>query len=85
MPETTCPICGGCFGSRYGVQGAPEDGQRESYCSEECRDRGERVRSRWHRETPTRGSDRVNWGGKAIPAADAWDFLDGLSDPFAEL
>ena len=83
MPEATCPTCGGGFGSRFGVQGAPEDGQRELFCSEECRDRGEEVRSRW-RETPTRGTDRVNWGGKTISAALAWDILDGLDDPFAE-
>lgn len=83
MQETTCPMCGGGFVSAWGTQGAPEDGQRELYCSEECRDRGEQTRSRWHRETPTWGRDRVNWGGKTIPAADAWDILDGLDDPFA--
>jgi len=94
MQETSCPQCGGTFASAWGVKGAPEDGSREHYCSEECRDRGERpalrmgsseqTRSRWHRETPTRGCDRVNWGGKVIPAADVWDILDGLADPFAE-
>lgn len=84
MPETICPMCGGGFGSRFGVQGAPEDGQRDIYCSEECRDRGEQVRSRWHREALTRGRDRVNLGGRVISAADAWDILDGLDDPFAE-
>lgn len=84
MQETNCPQCGGTFASAWGVKGAPEDGAREHYCSEECRDRGEQTRSRWHRETPTRGRDRVRWGGKVIPAADVWDILDGLSDPFAE-
>jgi hypothetical protein len=84
MQEIECPVCGECFGSRHGVQGAPEEGQRELYCSEDCRDRGEQVRSRWHRETPTRGTDLVNWGGRTISAALAWDYLDNLGDPFAE-
>jgi hypothetical protein len=84
MPEGTCPSCGGHFSPHHGVQGAPEDGQRELFCSEDCRDRGEQVRSRWHRETPTRGTDQVNWGGKTISAALAWDILDSLDDPFAE-
>lgn len=83
MLEETCPICGGNF---YGAQasfGPYEDGFRNAYCSDECRDRGEEVRSRWHRDTPTKGVDKVNWGGRTITASLAWDILDGLDDPFA--
>ena len=70
MQETTCPMCGGGFGSRYGVQGAPEDGQRERFCSEECRDRAET------RENQRRAS-RAPW---KAPESFPWD----SSDPFAE-
>lgn len=70
MPETTCPECSGGFGSRFGVQGAPCDGSRESFCSEECRDQAET------RENQRRAS-RVPW---KAPDPFPWDD----TDPFAE-
>jgi hypothetical protein len=68
MQETTCPTCGSCFA--VGVQGAPVDGFRERFCSEECRDRAET------RENQRRGS-RAPW---KAPESFPWD----SSDPFAE-
>lgn len=70
MAETICPTCGGGFGSRFGVQGAPEDGQRELYCSEECRDRAqEQENQRSARRDP-----------RQAPESFPWD----ATDPFAE-
>lgn len=72
MPETTfCPWCEGEFLTRYGMQGAPEDGQRELYCSPECRDRGERPLARLTPQAPRTG---------------VWAALDDWpeGDPFAE-
>lgn len=45
MREVPCPICGECFAERWGTPGAPEDGARELYCSEECRERAERAQA----------------------------------------
>lgn len=39
MQEQECPVCKEGFTG--GVQGAPVDGQRELFCSEECRDQAE--------------------------------------------
>ena len=71
MQETTCPSCGGSFCSPYGVQGAPCDGFRELYCSDECRDRAQEA------ENQKRAS-RAPW----IPP-DPFPWGD-LTDPFAE-
>ena len=70
MAETTCPMCGGFFVAAWGTQGAPEDGQRESYCSEECRDRAEAQENQ-------RSASRARW---QAPESFPWD--DG--DPFTE-
>jgi hypothetical protein len=68
MQEQECPVCGGSFAG--GVQGAPQDGQRERFCCEECRDRAE-----------TRENQRRAYPGHwKAPESFPWD----SSDPFAE-
>lgn len=70
MREATCPSCGGCFGAPHGVKGAPEEGQRELYCSEECRDRAEASER-------AQGARLSRW---RAPDPFPWD----EGDPFAE-
>lgn len=69
MQEQECPVCKEGFTG--GVQGAPVDGQRESFCCEECRDQAER----WENQR------RAYPGHWMPPAPFPWG---DLSDPFAE-
>lgn len=80
--ETTCPICKDSFYPAHATLGAPEDGFRESYCSEECRDQAERCWSDQRRAWAPRENQRRAYPGHWMPP-DPFPF-DELDDPFAE-
>jgi hypothetical protein len=65
-----CPCCGAIFSRYWGFLGASEDGQREMYCSEECRDRTEAQKNQ-------QSAARSRW---KAPESFPWD----STDPFAE-
>lgn len=70
MREAPCPSCGGSLALPHGVQGAPCDGFREVFCSEECRDQAETRENQ-------RSARRARW---KAPEPFPWDD----TDPFAE-
>ena len=89
MQEIPCSYCGESICAAHALRGDLIDNMsRESYCSEECREKGETPRPSWRfvsdPDAPRKGHEKVAAAGKTITAFEAWETLGDMADPFAE-
>lgn len=89
MQEIPCSFCGETICAAHAHRGDLIDNMsRESYCSEECRDKGETPRPHFLRfapaDAPRKGHEKVAAAGKTVTAFEAWETLGDMADPFAE-